>query len=153
MLHVAVEILRVLSAPSLAQLWPRLPFLVRYSEPFFVNPHPLIKGPTSRYVRRKNILSHLSSRTFAWSCSLRSERVEAGPSRNHSAEKLTPRCSSFRVWRRQPLLRLVCYAARPENGRTGTDCKSGTHALDTIALVGNERLFWFFELVCTPQPR
>jgi len=43
----------VLSAPSLAQLRPRLPFLVRCSEPFFVNPHPLIKGPTSRYVREK----------------------------------------------------------------------------------------------------
>ena len=108
MLHGVMEILRVLSAPSLAQLRPRLPFLVRCSEPFFVNPQPLIKGPTSRYVRAKKQRQPLL-KSHICLVLLLAKRAEAGPSRNHSAEKLIPRCSSFRLSSRQPLSRPVCY--------------------------------------------
>src|SRR5262245_1048840 len=104
----------------------------------------------------KEIDSHFSSLTFAWLCSLLSEaRGSFGSLFVHesSRRQIGFPCTSFRVIVAPAVIASgVPYPARPENGRTGTDCKSGTHAFATIALVGSERLFWFFTLVCTEQP-
>ena len=154
MLHAAVDNLRILSAPSLAKGIASVALSCPLLRAVFCQPPPIDQGPTSRYVRAKNtslatsqvahLLGFIPYQASAWKLT----------PINHSADKLAPRCPSFRVSLRQPLSRLVCYIPLDlKNGRAGTDCKSGTHALDTIALVGNERLFWCFKLLCTPQPR